>query len=188
MHYKRRRGKVRIMKIRTGHIAGVWLGLWLFGGTPTNSWAMHIESETVHTTTHDWQERTASDGRTQWYFINQDGQPLVGLHHVPVRDAADSEQAASFAWYYFDEQGYPLTGWQKIEQYGIPWHYFSADGRAVQGWHRLPNHAESPNGEHWYYMSPRGQTMTDWQWLPTAGDSTKRFYYFTSDGRMVTGW
>lgn len=149
---------------------------------------MHIESETVHTTTHGWQERTASDGRTQRYFINQDGQPLVGLHHVPVRDAADSEQAASFAWYYFDEQGYPLTGWQKIEQYGIPWHYFSADGRAVQGWHRLPNHAESPNGEHWYYMSPRGQTMTDWQWLPTAGDSTKRFYYFTSDGRMVTGW
>lgn len=99
------------------------------------------------------------------------------------RSVVSSWKKVNGKWYYFDDSGHMLTGKNVIndETYYLG---KETDGSMHTGWVRLEENASTPDGtEGWYYFNSDGKMVT------TQYD--KRIdgaYYTFIDGRMQTGW
>lgn len=82
-------------------------------------------------------------------------------------------------WYHFSDTEM-TTGW--LEDDGKTY-YFKDSGAMATGWRQLPDRDEDGWDEFWYYFTSNGRLVTSAEKKIDGVD-----YYFDSEGRMLTGW
>ncbi len=86
-------------------------------------------------------------------------------------------------WYYFDESGHMATGKTEID--GATYYLGTEkDGAMKTGWIRLEENSHVPgSSESWYYFNSDGKMVTTQYDKKIDGN-----YYTFIDGKMQTGW
>ena len=86
-------------------------------------------------------------------------------------------------WYYFDESGHMATGKTEID--GATYYLGTEkDGFMRTGWIRLEENSHAPGAsESWYYFNSDGKMVTTQYDKKIDGS-----YYTFIDGKMQTGW
>lgn len=86
-------------------------------------------------------------------------------------------------WYYFDESGHMATGKTEID--GATYYLGTEkDGFMRTGWIRLEENGHAPGAsESWYYFNSDGKMVTTQYDKKIDGS-----YYTFIDGKMQTGW
>lgn len=106
------------------------------------------------------------------YYVNDSG-VMVANQWVEMTDGWDYERV----WRYFGSNGRAYTnGWKEID--GVK--YYFSDTIMETGWQDIDGRT--------YYLGDSGVMSTEWRQLPDRdGDWGNSWYYFGSNGRMVSG-
>lgn len=160
-----------------------------------------VEADAATYSGGTWTESTTYAG-VYWYKITDTNYPKSGWHYVK------SASNGPYYWYYFDSNGYMKTkyggattnGWLEV---GGKWYHVDSNtstswvggyGAMQTGWKSL---SDSTGGPYWFYFETSGSDpskdslgsmVKGWQNREGLNSSTKNWYYFDSNGHMLTGW
>ena len=173
--------------------------------------------EDGYLTTDSWRKRgedwyylgedgqIVSNAKIDEYYVDEDGKMVTNAWvELKNEEDPDSPETPGSFWYYFEKDGKSaVSKWVKFDS---KWYYFDEsghmatgkteidgatyylgtekDGAMRTGWIRLEENSHAPgSSESWYYFNSDGKMVTTQYDKKIDGN-----YYTFIDGKMQTGW